>query len=164
MNISGLKSHIPWLAGGLAAGGVLGLAAGIFFFPFWFPPPEVNEAVDADLASLAQGTFIHANPSDGVHWGKGKVTIYAGGILHLEEDFEVGPGPKFHVYLTPDADIDTETRVQDTEFVDLGRLKAFSGSQNYRIPAGLDIRDYATVVIWCERFNVLISPAALQHQ
>ena len=46
-------------------------------------------------------------------------------------------------------------------FVDLGRLKAFSGSQNYTIPQGLDHRRYGSVVVWCEQFGVLISPAKL---
>jgi hypothetical protein len=48
-------------------------------------------------------------------------------------------------------------------FVDLGRLKAFTGGQNYEIPAGLNLQDYGSVVIWCEQFNVLISPAELSY-
>jgi hypothetical protein len=47
-------------------------------------------------------------------------------------------------------------------FVDLGRLKAFSGGQNYPIPAGVDVRKYKSVVIWCEQFDVLVSPALLK--
>jgi hypothetical protein len=46
-------------------------------------------------------------------------------------------------------------------FVDLGRLRAFKGSQNYDIPVGLDVAKFGTVVIWCEQFGVLISPAKL---
>jgi hypothetical protein len=77
-------------------------------------------------------------------------------------DFEVGPGPKFHVYLVPEASIMPSTPVQESMFVDLGRLKAFSGGQNYPIPDGVDLRKYKSVVIWCEQFNVLISPARLE--
>ena len=83
------------------------------------------------------------------------------GLLHLEEDFEVGPGPKFHVYLVPEAEVTPDTRVNETMYVDLGRLKAFSGSQNYPIPDGVNVQDFQSVVIWCEQFNVLISPAKL---
>ncbi len=46
-------------------------------------------------------------------------------------------------------------------FVDLGGLRAFKGSQRYPIPAGVDLKNYPSVVIWCERFSVLISPADL---
>ena len=46
-------------------------------------------------------------------------------------------------------------------FVDLGGLRAFKGSQRYVIPAGVKLKDYPSVVIWCEYFGVLISPADL---
>lgn len=147
---------------GIILGGVGGFAAGIFVFPYLFPPPPVNEAVlDKDERDiLARGEFVHADPSDPVHYGRGNLIVYEG-LLHLESDFEVGPGPKFHVYLVPDADVTPDTLVQETMFVDLGRLKAFSGSQNYRIPEGVDVKDFKSVVVWCEQFNVLISPASL---
>jgi hypothetical protein len=109
---------------------------------------------------LARGTFVHANPSDPIHYGKGRVTIFDG-LLHLEADFEVGPGPKFHVYLVPEKDVVPSTPVAKTMYVDLGRLRAFKGSQNYPVPGGVDVARYGTVVIWCEQFGVLISPARL---
>ncbi|OFZ88567.1 MAG: hypothetical protein A3F74_13440 [Betaproteobacteria bacterium RIFCSPLOWO2_12_FULL_62_58] len=52
--------------------------------------------------------------------------------------------------------------VAKTMYVDLGRLKAFKGSQNYPVPPGVDLSKYGSVVIWCERFGVLISPAGLK--
>jgi hypothetical protein len=51
--------------------------------------------------------------------------------------------------------------VDGTMFVDLGRLRAFKGSQKYPIPAGVDLTNYPSVVIWCAQFGVLISPADL---
>jgi hypothetical protein len=152
---------------GFLIGGILGVvggfAGGLFVFPYLFPPAPVNEVVDSSIRSelVATGSFIHANPSDPVHYGKGQVSVYPK-LVHLETDFEVGPGPKFHVYLVPDADITPATRVQDTMYVDLGRLKAFSGGQNYPIPAGVELSRFKSVVIWCEQFGVLISPAMLE--
>ncbi len=61
----------------------------------------------------------------------------------------------------PEAEVTPDTRVDKTMYVDLGRLKAFSGSQNYPIPDGVNVQDFQHVVIWCEQFNVLISPAKL---
>ena len=154
------------LLGGLLAGGLAGLLAGfglgIFTFPYLFPPPELHEmAPDRQPEDiLARGVFIHANPDDPVHYGAGNVVAYAD-ILHIEDNFRVGPGPKYHVYLVPYPDIRPDSPVNEMMYVDLGRLKAFSGSQNYLVPAGLDIRDFRSVVIWCEQFNVLISPATL---
>ncbi|MDH3579615.1 MAG: DM13 domain-containing protein, partial [Hyphomicrobiales bacterium] len=103
---------------------------------------------------------IHADPNDPVHYGKGKVTLYRK-TLFLHEGFEVGPGPKYHVYLVPKEQIRTSDDVKDTMFVDLGRLKSFKGSQKFAVPNGMDLNKFSSVVIWCEAFGVLISPADL---
>src|SRR5215207_4641220 len=84
--------------------------------------------------------------------------------VFLEPDCEVVPGPAFHVYLVPKPAIRNEAVVKDAMFVDLGRLRAFKGSQRYAIPPGVNLKDFPSVVIWCERFNVLISPADLTFQ
>jgi hypothetical protein len=147
-------------------GGVLGtlfgIALGFFLFPFVFsPPPGTDRIEETDRTALiGSGAFIHANPSDPIHYGKGKVSVYQR-TLFLESDFEVGPGPAFHVYLVPKEKIRTSSDLADAMYVDLGRLRAFKGSQRYTIPAGLNLTDYPTVLIWCERFGVLISPADL---
>jgi hypothetical protein len=82
--------------------------------------------------------------------------------VFLESDFEVGPGPAFHVYLVPKAPIRQSADVKGTMFIDLGRLRAFKGSQKYAIPAGVDLKKYPSLVIWCAEFGVLISPADLE--
>ncbi len=157
-----MKRLFAGLVVGLVLGGVGGFAAGVLVFPFLFPPPPVNETVGdrAPEEAIAHGRFIHAEPSDPLHYGAGGVTVYPD-VLHLEEDFNVGPGPKYHVYLVPLAEVTPDTPVDETMFVDLGRLKAFTGSQNYAIPEGVNLADYSSVVIWCEQFGVLISPATL---
>jgi hypothetical protein len=156
---------LTFIVGGLL-GVAAGFAAGIFVYPYIFLADIVGTDKVENVAArkvAAKGTFIHANPSDPIHHGKGGVTIYED-LLHLESDFEVGPGPKYHVYLVPEADVTPSTDVARTMFVDLGRLRAFKGGQNYPIPAGVSLADYKSVVIWCEQFGVLISPAALKFQ
>jgi len=157
-----------WLRGffaGILIGAIFGFALGIFVFPYWFPPPEAMETLDTAEAGtlVAKGTFIHANPNDPVHYGKGEVSVYPSTVF-LGEDFEVGPGPDFHVYLVPKADIRSSSDVLDTMYVDLGRLRAFKGSQKYEIPAGVDLTKFPSVVIWCQQFSVLISPADLTFE
>jgi len=150
-----------FLLGGVLGTG-LGIALGFFFFPYVFPPPPAAESLtEADRAKLAAtGTFIHANPSDPVHWGQGKVSVYERAVF-LEPDFEVGPGPAYHVYLVPKASIRSSSDLKDVMFIDLGGLRAFKGSQRYAIPAGVDLKNYQSVIIWCRQFSVLISPADL---
>jgi hypothetical protein len=162
-----LRKYFLLFLVGAMLGGLGGFALGIFTYPYLFLADIVaTEKVTEPAARkvVARGDFIHANPSDPIHYGRGKVTIYDAGLLHLEPDFEVGPGPKYHVYLVPEAEVLPSTNVAKTMFVDLGRLKAFKGSQNYEVPAGADARKFGSVVIWCEQFGVLISPAELVHQ
>jgi len=157
------KSIIIFVVGGLL-GTAAGFALGIFIYPYIFLADIVaTEKVDDKPARkiVATGMFIHANPGDPIHYGKGKVTAYQD-LVHLESDFEVGPGPKFHVYLVPEKTVVPSTNVARTLFVDLGRLRAFKGSQNYPVPEGVDLAKFGSVVIWCEQFGVLISPAALK--
>lgn len=150
-----------FLIGGVF-GTAFGVAVGFFAFPYVFPPPEAAETLTAEegRSLVARGRFIHADPSDPIHHGTGGVAVYPG-LVHLEADFEVGPGPKYHVYLVPGEAVRDEAAVESSMFVDLGRLRAFKGSQKYPIPAGLDLAAYRSVVIWCEQFGVLISPADL---
>jgi hypothetical protein len=159
------KAILIFIVGGLL-GAVAGFAAGIFIYPFVFLADVVAADKVENVATrkvVAKGTFIHANPSDPIHHGRGGLTVYDG-LVHLESDFEVGPGPKFHVYLVPEKNVVPDTPVAKTMYVDLGRLKAFKGSQNYPVPAGVDVTRYGSVVIWCEHFGVLISPAELKFQ
>lgn len=156
------RDFVMFVVGGIV-GTAFGIALGFFLFPYVFPPPPATEALtEADRSRLvATGTFIHANPSDPVHYGSGKVSVYERAVF-LEEDFGVGPGPAFHVYLVPKAPIRSSSDMKGVMFVDLGRLRAFKGSQRYPIPPGVDLAKYPSVVIWCERFSVLISPADLK--
>jgi len=157
-----VRAIVIFLLGGILGTG-FGVALGFFLFPFVFPPPPAAEQlIEADRSPLvASGTFVHANPSDPIHWGRGRVSVYQHTVF-LEPDFEVGPGPAFHVYLVPAAGIRDAAAVKDAMFIDLGGLRAFKGSQRYAIPAGVNLKDYPSVVIWCERFGVLISPADLK--
>lgn len=156
------RSFKAFLSGGIV-GTAFGVGLGFFLFPFVFPPPPAKETLAAEERTrvLARGAFIHANPSDPIHYGQGSATIYERTVF-LEPDFKVGPGPKYHVYLVPKANIRSSQDVTGTMFVDLGRLRSFEGSQRYELPAGINLANYPSLVIWCEQFSVLISPADLK--
>ena len=155
--------RIAWifLLGGVV-GTAFGVAVGFFAFPYVFPPPPAMDVLAAEEKTdvVARGMFIHADPLDPIHYGKGRVTVYDK-VVFLEDDFEVGPGPAFHVYLVPRETIRNSSSVKETMFVDLGKLRAFKGSQRYPIPEGVDLTKYPSAVIWCAQFGVLISPADL---
>src|SRR3974377_1998513 len=86
------------LGAGLGTG--FRVALGVFMFSSVSPPPAATEQLaDSERSKLvASGMFIHANPSDPVHYGKGRVSVYEH-TVYLESDFEGGPGPALHLYL-----------------------------------------------------------------
>ncbi|MGC1135515.1 MAG: DM13 domain-containing protein [Nitrososphaeraceae archaeon] len=106
---------------------------------------------------LLTGSFVGVG--DGIHDAQGiaKVIPIEGGsnVLRLE-DLVVTNGPDLYVYLSTDKSA--------SDFVDVGRLKANIGNQNYPIPAGTDMTKYDTVLIWCRAFSVLFGSADLKAQ
>ena len=76
-------------------------------------------------------------------------------------DLATDNGPDVHVYLSAGVDARTSDGRLDDDFVSLGKLKGNIGSQNYEIPAGVDLTRYRTVVLWCKRFTVAFGAADL---
>jgi hypothetical protein len=104
---------------------------------------------------IRTGSFIGAG--DGFHNAEGLSKIIPLGdgstILRLE-NFKSTNGPNVHVYLSTDKTA--------SNFIDLGRLKANNGNQNYNIPNGTDLAKYSMVLIWCKDFSVLFGSAELK--
>ena len=118
----------------------------------------------AERRLIATGQFQHVNPKDRVHWGKGAVELYEEGgklTVFLREDFEVGPGPAYRVYVKEATEIKTRSDFQSSPGTIIGALRAFKGSQVYPVPDSITADQVGSVVIWCEEFSVLISPATL---
>ena len=105
--------------------------------------------------SILTGSFIGAG--DGFHNAEGLARVVPLGdgstILRLE-NFKSTNGPNVHLYLATDKDA--------SNFIDLGRLKANNGNQNYNIPHGTDLAKYNMVLIWCKDFSVLFGSAQLR--
>jgi hypothetical protein len=61
-----------------------------------------------------------------------------------------------------DADDDANFLKNNTERVELGKLKGNEGDQNYAIPKDTDLSKFQTVSIYCERFNANFGAAPLE--
>lgn len=111
---------------------------------------------------LARGQFADA---DAVHKGTGQATLYElpdGSHVVRFEDFRTTNGPALVVYLSAHPAPAKAADVADNDYLSLGKLKGNVGNQNYRVPADAEIGAYKSVVIWCELFGVLFSPAPLE--
>ena len=76
------------------------------------------------------------------------------------ENLDTSNGPDLFVYLSTNPPDGPEGQFDD-DFVNLGRLQGNVGSSNYEIPADTDVARYASVVIWCDRFNSAFGAAPL---
>jgi pentapeptide MXKDX repeat protein len=102
-----------------------------------------------------------------VHKTEGRATIYqeADGKLVLRlTKFKTSNGPDVHVILvaTTDALDDANFLKDNTEKLELGKLKGNEGDQNYEIPTGTDLTKFRTVWIYCQRFNANFGAAPLE--
>ncbi len=137
---------------------VLGWAA--FRPELIFVNNQVNETDLKQKAGnqlLAEGTF-----SSYAHETVGKAEILDSGsekFLQLS-DFKTSNGPDVHVYLIKGADAQ---KVTEGNFIDLGVIKGNQGTQNYKLPADVNLSDYGSVNIWCKRFSVAFGGATLNQ-
>ncbi|MGQ0376681.1 MAG: DM13 domain-containing protein [Nitrososphaerota archaeon] len=113
----------------------------------------MEDAASRVAVSLS-GAFVGVG--DGIHDAQGHALVVPlennQKILRLE-DFSSTNGPDLYVYLASDSSA--------SDYVNLGRLKANNGNQNYDIPEGTDLAKYDTVLIWCKQFSVLFGSAEL---
>ena len=116
---------------------------------------EKTQNTITTTSTLRTGSLVGVG--DGIHnaEGEAKIIPFQDGdknILRLE-NLRVTNGPDLYVYLATDK--------TTSDFVNVGKLKANNGNQNYEIPAGTDLTKYDTVLIWCRPFSVLFGSAKL---
>lgn len=117
-----------------------------------------EETAAAMIETIFTGTFI-----DRSHPTSGRADVLNDGstqrFLRFEE-FATDNGPDLNVYLSS-APADGPAGEFDDDFIDLGDLTGNIGTQNYEIPADVDLDRYSTVVIWCVRFGVAFGAAEI---
>ena len=95
------------------------------------------------------------------HRASGSAALYRlvdGSHIVRLEDIDIQNGPDYFVHLVPGADRESPGGGHD-----LGALKGNRGSQNYEIPADVDVSDGPfTVLVWCRAFSVPVANATPQ--
>jgi hypothetical protein len=117
--------------------------------------PAPTEAPSLPPLKERRGMFVGA---DEFHFGRGTARLIEtapGQFVVRLEGFEVRNGPDLFVYLSPDPSGYADGAIE------IARLKADRGNQNYEVPAGTDLSGARSVVIWCKQFSVLFATAPL---
>ena len=113
--------------------------------------PANSEMMEAKPTGMLAGI--------GSHHAAGKVTItkdMKGNPILAMTDIKVDKVPDGRVYLAKDGDY--------TKGVELGKLKQFTGTVRFPIPASVNLEEYNSVVIWCEKFSVGIGHAFFEKE
>ena len=120
------------------------------------PQPEPAAAAEPERARNVVERSGPVRPESHSAAGTARVVKLAAGgrKLTLSDGFEIDPGPQVRVYLATDA--------TGTTYTNLGSLKGSKGNQQYRIPAGVSLSRYDTVVFWCVPFSVSLASAELR--
>jgi hypothetical protein len=139
----------------------IAVPVGIYTISPLYISTTVNEPLPITTTAPGEKTLsgIFMGVADGFHNAEGTIKVVSltdgSRVLRLE-NFKSTNGPNVHVYLSTDK--------HATDFVDLGKLKANDGNQNYNIPTETDIRKHNIVLIWCKDFSVLFGSAMLMVQ
>ncbi|WP_425037715.1 DM13 domain-containing protein [Primorskyibacter sp. S187A] len=137
----------------------IGFALGVYLLPILTAP----DSPDADmLEAQAQSAMFSAEltrdlrGSDFLHWGEGTISLTETQIIH---EGALAPGPDYKVYLTKEfvEHEDEFNPIKDSAAL-VGDVKTFAGFL-LDIPAGIDVTQYTTVVVWCESFGEFITAA-----
>lgn len=117
--------------------------------------PGTPSTPQATLRPSRTGEF---HGTDEFHFGRGTATLIEtapGAWIVRFERFSVRNGPDLYVYLSPNPDGYAK------DAIELGRLKATDGAFNYDIPAGTDLSNVRSVIVWCKQFSHLFAVAPL---
>lgn len=140
----------------------IGFAVGIYTLPILTAPraPDAASLEKIATETLYAGRFLRdLEGSDLIHWGEGDIRVSRNAISHTGR---LSPGPDYKLYLAPRF-VDTKEaflQIKDKS-LRVGDVKTFDGFI-VEVPAGVDVRDFDAVVVWCEAFDQFISAAEYQ--
>lgn len=116
------------------------------------PAPAPSPALPAEPVTLTTGTLRGIGHRAS---GRARIVRLADGTAIVRfDDISIESGPDYVVHLVPGAE-----RRRPAGGVELGRLRAVTGSHSYAIPAGTDLGGEQTVLVWCRAFAVPVAAA-----
>jgi hypothetical protein len=177
--IPGVVRRHPWRVGSVLTGLAVVIFALLYFAPqdllldTYVNEPVPTAAAAAPTAShgtralpvrpapqvLARGRF-----SSGEHATSGTALLLRlsdGRVFVRLQHLSTSNGPAVRIWLSSAPAPSSNAAVKKGASLDLGGLKGNQGNQNYPVPSGAALAEYRSVVIWCNRFDVVFGSAPL---
>jgi hypothetical protein len=76
-------------------------------------------------------------------------------FIVFADDFRAANGPDLKIFLSPQTVADVTGKTAVNGAINIGELKATKGTQEYEVPAGVNLSDYNSVLVHCEAYSVL---------
>ncbi|WP_047426640.1 DM13 domain-containing protein [Acinetobacter sp. neg1] len=142
---------------------VIGVGLGVYLLPILTAQENatLSEITNVQKQAKYEGKFVpNQQGSDPLHWVEGELFVTDNEIAFKGK---VAPGPDYKIYLTKKQAVDKNSFLEmKKEAVLIGELKNF-GNFKKNIPESVNVNDFTTVQIWCERFSQFIGSAKYKN-
>lgn len=112
-------------------------------------PVGIEQQVDYETA----GDFVRKSKRL-----KGSWTVEQRGektFIVFSDDFRAANGPDLKIFLSPKSVSDATGKNAVDGSINIGELQKTKGTQEYEVPAGIDLSNYGSVLVHCEAYSVL---------
>ena len=138
---------------------MIGFGLGVYFLPIIIA--EKSQSIQEIEKIKKQATYETEfnrgqRGSDFFHWGEGKVYI---SNQYISFKGQISPGPDFKIYLLKNyVEHEDEFIPIKSEAILVSDLKLF---ENFviKIQQNVNVSNYNTILIWCEKFREFITSA-----
>jgi len=137
---------------------IASLSTGITSTPA-FAANQALEASETQTNNIASGTWTKKSFKSSGSW-----SVYEEGgqtYIKLSDDFKTRNAPDLKIFLSPLSVGELNGKNATEGSLLISALSSNKGGQIYEVPAGLDISNYASIIIHCEAYSKLWSAASL---
>lgn len=116
-------------------------------------------AQSAQAPAVTSGDFVQRSKTLRGSWKVLEVNGQT--VIRFDDNFKAKRGPDLKIFLSPQGLDDVTGRTATNGAVLLGELKNTNGTQDYVLPAGVNLNAFNSILVHCEAFSVLWGGGAL---
>ena len=114
---------------------------------------QIEASISQSVDYASSGDFVRMSKKL-----KGSWTVEQRGektFIVFADDFRAANGPDLKIFLSPKSIGDATGKNAVDGSLNIGELKKTKGTQEYEVPAGINLADYGSLLVHCEAYSVL---------
>ena len=116
-------------------------------------PVQAQSTIAQQAAYSTSGEFVRKSKKLKGSWSV--VERDGKSFIVFADDFRAANGPDLKIFLSPKSVADATGKNAVDGSLNIGELKKTKGTQEYEVPAGVDLSQYGSVLVHCEAYSVL---------